>query len=144
MMNKRSLLKSVLLGALMVSGLAANAADCKEYTPPADEVVIHYNRPDGNYADWGIHLWRSPNVGLTNWFVPLMPKGCDAFGVYFTQPLAKFGSSGKVNYIIHKGDVKEQGAKDMSFDSAKGKEVWINSGDPKIYFSKDEAVAAKK
>jgi antibiotic biosynthesis monooxygenase (ABM) superfamily enzyme len=44
-----------------------------------------------------------------------------------------------VNYIIHKGDSKEQGGKDMKFSGKENKEIWVNSGDRKIYFTLEEA-----
>lgn len=25
--------------------------------PPAEQAIVHYYRPAGDYADWGLHLW---------------------------------------------------------------------------------------
>jgi len=44
-----------------------------------------------------------------------------------------------VNYIVHKGDTKEQGGRDMKFDGKTLKEIWVNSGDRKIYASLEDA-----
>ena len=143
MLNKLNFIKTAMLVAFTVTSFSAVAADCKDVPLPAGQAGIHYNRPDGKYDDWGVHLWKSPNVGITNWFIPRMPTGCDSFGVYWHFPLSKFGETKVVNYIIHKGDTKEQGGTDMSFDANKGAEVWINAGSPAIYMSKDEAVKAQ-
>ncbi len=143
MLNKLNVIKAAAVAAFVLTSLSAAAADCKDVPVPDGQVGIHYYRPDGKYDDWGIHLWKSPNIGLTNWFIPRMPTGCDSFGVYWHFPLSKFGETKVVNYIIHKGDVKEQGGADMSFDANKGNEVWIDSGNKEIFRSKDEAVKAQ-
>jgi len=46
----------------------------------------------------------------------------------------------QVNYIIHKGDIKEQGGKDMAFDGNAHKAIWVVNNDRTIYFSKEEAL----
>lgn len=143
MLNKLNFIKTAIAVAFVVTSFSAVAADCKDVPLPAGQAGIHYNRPDGKYDDWGVHLWKSPNIGITNWFIPRMPTGCDSFGVYWHFPLSKFGETKVVNYIIHKGDTKEQGGTDMSFDANKGAEVWINAGSPAIYMSKDEAMKAQ-
>src|SRR5262249_37290852 len=108
---------------------------------PDGKVGINYNRCDNNYDGWGVHLWRSPSTPLPgiSWGRPLMPTGKTDFGVEWQADFAEFGKSGDVNYIIHKGDTKEQGGKDMQFDGKANKEIWVNSGDRKIYYSLEDA-----
>ena len=67
------------------------------------------------------------------------PTGKNDFGIYWHVELEDFPRLGKVNYIIHKGENKDQGGKDMQFDGNTTKEIWVNSGDRKIYTSLDEA-----
>jgi hypothetical protein len=141
--NAKMLTNAAVIAAVSLTSLTAAAADCKDVALADGQVAIHYNRPDGNYEDWGIHIWKSPNIGLTNWFIPKMPTGCDSFGMYWTLPLGKFGETKIVNYIIHKGDVKEQGGTDMNFDANKTKEIWVNAGSPVNHMSKDDAVKAQ-
>jgi hypothetical protein len=143
MLNKLNFIKIAMVVAFTASSFSAVADDCKDVPLPDGQAGIHYNRPDGNYGDWGVHLWKSPNIGITNWFIPRMPTGCDSFGVYWYVPLSKFGETKVVNYIIHKGDSKEQGGTDMSYDANKGAEIWVNSGSPAIFKSKEEAVKAQ-
>lgn len=142
MLNKRKLIKT-LLATLMLAALPA-AAD----NPPEGMVDIHYHRPDGKYENWGLHAWKrapgasdQPLEGVS-WFSPLTPTGKDEFGVYWRLAIKDFGSTGKVHYIIHKGDVKEQKGKDMSFDTKEIKDAYVVSGNPAIFKSKAEAQAA--
>lgn len=84
-------------------------------------VVLHYHRPDGQYAGWGLHVWGGA-ANPTEWNNPLPPTGTDAFGVYWKVPLAE-GAKG-LNYIVHKGDEKDQ-PDDQRLD---GFEAWKLSG----------------
>jgi hypothetical protein len=114
--------------------------------PPAGMVAINYNRCDNTYDSWGVHLWErgpgGPAVAGVTWASPMVPTGKTDFGVYWHAKLSDF-PGGKVNYIIHKGDNKDQGGKDMQFDGSATKEIWVNSGDRKIYTSLDEAKKAR-
>jgi len=145
MLSKRDVLKSVMVGlALLALPVMADGP----VTVPEGSVALHYHRPDGNYAGWGVHAWkRSPGssdqpLDGVSWFSPLTPDGKDDFGPYWIMKIADFGKTGIVHYIIHKGDSKDQGGKDMEFNSAAMKEVWVVSGDSKLYPTKDAALAA--
>lgn len=130
--------------ALLWCAATATAAAAQSSAPPEGHVAIHYNRCDGNYDGWGIHLWKDPGVALPGieWQKPMTPTGKDEFGVYWHTRLADY-VKGKVNYIIHKGDTKEQGGRDMSFDGNTVREIWVNSGDRKIYTSLEDARKAR-
>ena len=106
----------------------------------AQTATINYNRCDSNYEGWGAHLWKdggTPVPGV-DWQKPVPPSGKNDFGVYWTIKLDDF-VKGRVNYIIHKGDSKEQGGRDMAFDGNASKEIWVNSGDRNIYTALAEA-----
>jgi len=134
----------ILLSAL-ITGIVAAGSALAQSDPPEGKVAIHYNRCDNNYEGWGVHLWKDPGTPLpgVEWQKPMMPTGKTDFGVFWHTDLAEYGSKGKVNYIIHKGDSKDQGGQDMSFDGKANKEVWINNGDRKIYTSLDDARKAR-
>ena len=138
MSNLHFLHRALAAGAL---GLALLNSAMATSNPPAGTIAINYSRCDNNYDGWGVHLWKDPGTPLpgVEWQKPMMPSGKTDFGVYWHVKADEFGPKTKVNYIIHKGDTKEQGGKDMSFDGAASKEVWVNSGDRKIYTSLDEA-----
>ncbi len=134
-------LRSTLLKAIAIIALAITPVLAM---PPEGKIEINYHRCDGVYTKWGVHLWKSPNMPLPDieWPNPMMPTGTNDFGVYWHADLEEFntGSKSQVNYIIHKGDIKEQGAKDMAFDGRAHKAIWVVTGDRAIYFSKEEAL----
>jgi hypothetical protein len=140
-------LRSTFLKVLACVALAFAAfAPAKADPAPAANITFHYHRQDANYEKWGIHLWKSPNMPLdgVEWPNPMPPTGKDAYGVLWVRPADEFKTRTKmqVNYIIHKGDLKEQGGKDMVFNGLEHSEVWIYEGDARIYYSLDEVKAA--
>jgi hypothetical protein len=161
--NMKRRLLVTLLTAFALTGLAAGAgAQAPDVAKvPADSIAIHYHRPGDDYAQWGVHLWESFDkikdgkvvgpkdksdmpIGGISWGTPMMPTGKDGFGVYWFVKANEF-RNGKVNYIIHKGDSKDQCAKDMFwFIETQGREAFINSGDCNIYFKLEDAINARK
>jgi hypothetical protein len=150
---------SCALGALAPS--ASRAQDAPVAAVPDGQVAIHYFRADGEYANWGVHLWESfekvkegkvtgskeksdmPIMDIA-WTKPLPPTGKDGFGVYWFVKVNEF-RNGKINYIIHKGDTKEQCGKDIAwFVETQGKEVFVNNGDCNTYFNAADAIKARK
>ncbi|MCP3976215.1 MAG: pullulanase-type alpha-1,6-glucosidase, partial [bacterium] len=131
-----------------------NEGDATVYTTQADAqgyVTVRYHRDDGDYGTpspdfntfWGLHLWGDaidPSEG-TGWTSPKEPTGIDDYGAYWeiqldaTNPDA---SSQPVNFIIHRGDVKDPGP-DESFIPADIPTVWKQSGDVEIYPSRGAA-----
>lgn len=135
----RTPLKTLVAVALAAAACAPALATSN---PPEGSVAINYNRCDGNYQDWGAHLWQrgpgGPAIPGVTWASPMAPTGKNDFGVYWHVKLSEF-PDGKVNYIIHKGDNKDQGGRDMQFDGNTTKEIWVINGDRKIYTSLDDA-----
>jgi hypothetical protein len=155
-MNRLLTLCGVAAALLLPAPGDAAAADAG-----GDNVTIHYKRADSAYDGWGLHTWESfqkkeeagdefaakqmsdrPLKGVT-WFAPLKPSGKDDFGIFWTIPAKEF-ENGRVNYIIHKGDKKDQCNKDMFFMVKDSKDAWVVSGDCKVYMSKDDALKAPK
>ncbi len=153
--------------AMLASGLAAASlmvawdASAQELKLPEGKIAIHYHRPDGKYDGWGLHTWESfqlkeeaadewaekkqsdrPLKGVT-WFAPMKPSGQDAFGLYWVIDASEFGN-GRVNYIIHKGDKKEQSNQDKFFLIKDTREAWVISGDNAVYKTKEEALKSPK
>lgn len=127
---------------LAFAGLGLSAAQA---AVPEGKIGINYNRCDKAYDGWGAHLWKNPGIPIpgVEWANPMKPTGTNEFGVYWHVDFAEFGGSGNVNYIIHKGDSKEQGGRDMKFDGKTHKEIWVLDGDRKIYYSADDAAKAR-
>jgi pullulanase-type alpha-1,6-glucosidase len=87
--------------------------------------VLHYRRPAGDYAGWGLHVWTGA-ASPTDWAAPLRPAGQDAYGAVFRVPLADGAKS--LNYILHKGDEKDLPS-DQSLElPTTGNEVWLQAG----------------
>ena len=108
--------------------------------------TIRYHRDDGDYGTpspdfntfWGLHLWGDaidPAEG-TDWTAPKEPDGIDDYGAYWTIEIVDSGQP--VNFIIHRGDVKDPGP-DESFVPADIPTVWKQSGDTEIYPSRGAA-----
>jgi glycosidase len=107
--------------------------------PAPAYAVIHYNRPNGDYEGWGLHLWGDaidPSEA-TEWTAPKQPNGEDAYGVFWFIKLAD--GSQPLNFIVHKGDEKDT-PNDRSFIPEESPEVWLKQGDAQIHTS---AVAAR-
>ena len=109
--------------------------------PPASWTVIHYNRPDGDYDGWGLHLWGD---GLdasekTEWNAPKQWNGEDAYGKFaFIKVLDR---AKPIGFIIHKGDDKDT-ADDRFFTPADTPEIWAKQGDGQNYTSPVAAVGS--
>ena len=142
MASRRNFLLTALL--LLAGAPFASAQAAPQPAPPAGKIEINYHRCDGKYDRWGVHLWKSPNMPLPDieWPNPMMPTGKNDFGVYWQVDEQEFSTGAKmqVNYIIHKGDIKELGAKDMAFDGLQHKAIGVINGDRTIYFSREEAL----
>ncbi|MGW6538361.1 pullulanase-type alpha-1,6-glucosidase [Streptomyces sp. NPDC055051] len=92
------------------------------------KAVLHYQREDGNYDGWGLHLWTGA-AQPTDWSKPLLPTRVDAYGAVYEVPLAEGATT--LSYILHKGDQKDLPT-DQSLDlAATGHEVWLLAGQPK-------------
>ncbi|MCL4858898.1 MAG: hypothetical protein KJZ93_05800, partial [Caldilineaceae bacterium] len=95
-------------------------------------VTIHYQRPDGVYDGWGLHLWGEglgDGVG-TDWDSPRPFDGIDDFGAFWNVPIQDVNPP--VNFIIHRGDEKDPGP-DQSMNPSEGSDAWVKSGDETVY-----------
>lgn len=109
--------------------------------PPQDttKAVLHYQRSDGAYEGWGLHVWTGA-ANPTDWSRPLLPVRTDSYGAVYEVPLAPGASS--LSYILHKGDEKDLPA-DQSLDlKATGHEVWMLAGKEKYLLPQPAGSAA--
>ncbi|GAA4086951.1 pullulanase-type alpha-1,6-glucosidase [Streptomyces shaanxiensis] len=103
------------------------------------KAVIHYQRADGAYDGWGLHVWTGA-ANPTEWSNPLKPVKTDTYGAVFEVPLTDGATS--LSYILHKGDEKDLPA-DQSLDlTANGHEVWLLSGQEKYLLPQPAGSAA--
>ena len=110
--------------------------------PPIATAVVHYRRPAGDFAGWGLHLWGDairPDVlaGIA-WDNPLDPVGVEGGWARYEIPLRD--DTQRVNFIMHlpNGDTvpttREPGG-DRSFVPIDHPEIWLVQGDPTVYTS---------
>ncbi len=104
--------------------------------PLVTTAIIHYKRPAGDYAEWGLHLFGDAVRTPTEWTAPFGPAAIDADGARFEVPLKD--DTKPLSFIVHlpgRDDVptgREPGG-DRSFIPATSPEVWLKQGDPTIY-----------
>ena len=86
-----------------------------------DEVVIHYRRPGGDYAGWGLHAWEgTPKKPV--WERPIHPGGYDAFGAVFRVPVRPDAAG--LRFVLHHGETKDL-PDDQRLDLTVAREVWL-------------------
>jgi hypothetical protein len=114
--------------------------------PPPDPSVrtatIHYNRPDGNYAAWGLHFWGTgiaPTEALPTWANPAEFEGTDGYGAVFTIDIAD--PLLQVGFIVH-GQPPNENTKDTDpdrfFTPAETPHIWLRQGDTTVYDTQPE------
>ena len=110
-------------------------------TAPVTTVRIHYNRPGGGYADWGLHLFGDalpPSERNQAWADPKEFEGTDAWGVYHDVPI--FDDAAQLGFIVH-GQPPNENTKDPDnapdrFITPSGSpEIWLKQGDLTVYRS---------
>ncbi|CRK57908.1 Neopullulanase / Maltodextrin glucosidase [Alloactinosynnema sp. L-07] len=93
-----------------------------------DWLVVHYNRPAGDYAGWGLHVWGDVETP-TEWSTPLPFAGETGYGRFAWVKL-KPGAT-QVGFITHKGDEKDGG--DRFAAPAATPQVWLKQGQDTQY-----------
>lgn len=111
--------------------------------------IIHYLRTDGDYGDhttgdfndfWGLHLWGEAIDAseVTDWPNPKPFLGEDDYGRFAWIKLAD--ASQDVNFIVHRGDVKDGTDADRKFNpGTDGAEIWLQQDDGEFYTSRAAA-----
>ncbi|MGW1326448.1 pullulanase-type alpha-1,6-glucosidase [Streptomyces antibioticus] len=121
-------------------------------TPPAEEVptassrdyaVVHYQRTDGDYDDWGLYAWGDIADGeATNWPDSHPFTGRDAYGAFAYVKLKPGASS--VGFLV----IDKQGNKDVSadrtIDVTRTGEVWIEQGEADVRTERPDYPAQDK
>jgi pullulanase len=124
-MTARVLSRPLLwLSVLCFSLLGASYAQL-----PDDTARIHYNRPDGDYEGWTLHVWEDTSE-LVTWEAGLAPTGESDFGLYWDVGLIEGAQT--LGFIVHRGDDKDPGP-DQFLNLTESREAWILSGDPTVY-----------
>lgn len=103
----------------------------------AKELIVHYMPADGNIDGWGLHLWNASSDSAiekgTEWTKPVyFESTIGADGYYVAKvPIINIGNG--LNFIVHKGDIKNS-PDDLEFPRNKFQaEFWILAGKSTIY-----------
>jgi len=112
-------------------------------TAAENQLVIFYNRPDGNYEGWILHLWNNDSCdayadfdsnGGTDWNTGQSQTGIDPhYGAYWLLDL-KAAHSDCANFIVHNGGDKDIGG-DLQADLTGERMLWTLSGLADLYTS---------
>ncbi len=103
------------------------------YTPAPTEAVIYYKRADGQYDNWGLHLWSGDVTQETSWGFAFPLTGIsEKYGAYYVVPLQD-ADWDSFNFIVHKGNSKDLGGLDHTFDRAAfGVDVFTTEGSSEL------------
>ncbi len=118
------------LATLLTFALAVSAA--AQSALPEGTARIHYQRPDAQYAPWGLHVWEDSAAKDVTWDKPLKVSGKDDYGVYWDVPLKP--SPVKLGLIVHSGD-KKDADKDLFMNLSLGHELWLKSGSTNVAYT---------
>ncbi|PHF01637.1 type I pullulanase [Bacillus wiedmannii] len=134
-MIKRLINKSVLILTIivMLSSVFSFQSVKAVSNSKTTEVIIHYKEQSGNTKDWNLWLWGENANGKSYEFT-----GEDEFGKY-----AKINIDddyNRVGFIIRTNEWEKDGGDRWIENIKDGRaEVWILSGDDKVYNSKPSA-----
>jgi pullulanase len=110
----------------------------------ANQIALFYQREDGNYDDWGLHLWNGENCGnyasptadsvhFNNWPNPYPADGVHPqYGAYYVLTIEPGAAC--YNFILHKGDERALGNENSQFIPAQGTEAFTFHGYPEIWY----------
>ena len=102
--------------------------------------VVHYQRSDDAYGDWGLHVWGEGLAGgeATDWGAPKAFLGEDSFGRFAWVKL--LDASKDVGVIVHQAETKDGTEQDRFFNPlTSGPEIWLREDDPTVYTSQAAA-----
>ncbi|WDE09364.1 pullulanase-type alpha-1,6-glucosidase [Thalassomonas haliotis] len=112
-----------------------------------DQIAIFYQRQDGNYDGWGLHLWNGEGCGnyaaptvnsphFSQWSSPYPVDGVHPqYGGYYILNVEPGADC--YNFIIHQGNNKALGANNSRFEPVKamqGQQAFTFHGYPEIWY----------
>ncbi|HCT80109.1 MAG TPA: DUF3372 domain-containing protein, partial [Micromonosporaceae bacterium] len=111
---------------------AATKRGTEVATPPQaaqrEYVLVHYQRPDGNYANWRLYTWGDidPSQNLP-WPQGQPFAGRDAYGA-FAWVKVKPGAT-NVGYLVIDADGNKDVPTDRFIDPSQTYEIWLKQGE---------------
>ncbi|MFI2712417.1 pullulanase-type alpha-1,6-glucosidase [Micromonospora sp. NPDC018662] len=103
-----------------------------------DWAIVHYQRPAGGYADWGLYAWGDIDPAYaTEWPKGQPFAGEDAYGRFAWVKLKPGAKS--VGFLVVDSDGNKDVANDRTIDVTQTGEVWVKQGDPTLYPTRQAA-----
>ncbi|MEV0429158.1 pullulanase-type alpha-1,6-glucosidase [Micromonospora sp. NPDC050495] len=103
-----------------------------------DWAVVHYQRPAGGYADWGLYSWGDIDPAYqTDWPKGQPFAGEDSYGRFAWVKLKPGATS--VGFLVVDSDGTKDVADDRTIDVTQTGEVWVKQGDPTLYPTRQAA-----
>lgn len=104
------------------------------------QTLVHYQRDDATYDDWGLHLWQSWG-DMTTWPNRHMLDSIDDFGAVYSITVSEYPSltlDAELNFIIHDG----MGTQDptRTYTPTVNYQVWVRDGRPELYTQEGAAI----
>ncbi|MBU4638952.1 type I pullulanase [Bacillus toyonensis] len=130
--TKRLINKSVLLLTIivMLSSVFSFQNVKAVSNSKTTEIIVHYKEQSGNTKDWNLWMWGENANGKSYEF-----SGEDEFGKYAKIKID--GDYNRVGFIIRTNEWEKDGGDRWIENIKDGRaEVWILSGDEKVYNSK--------
>ncbi|SMF12893.1 pullulanase-type alpha-1,6-glucosidase [Pseudobacteriovorax antillogorgiicola] len=118
--------------------------------PSKNQMVVFYNDPDGDYTDWGLHLWdQNTGTNWTNWQEPFTQNStAPELGLQFTldlppndgysaAPPAYEAFPTKMGLVVHRGAEKSTENDLVVYPQLQGRLYFIKKGQPVVACSPD-------
>jgi pullulanase-type alpha-1,6-glucosidase len=103
-----------------------------------DWAVVHYQRPAGGYADWGLYAWGDIDPAYaTEWPKGQPFAGEDSYGRFAWVKLKPGAKS--VGFLVVDANGNKDVGQDRTIDVTQTGEVWVKQGDPAVYPTRQAA-----
>ena len=111
----------------------------------SNQIAIFYNREDGQYDDWGLHLWNGEGCGnyaapttesvhFENWPDPYPADGIHSeYGAYFILTVEPDAAC--YNFIVHRGSEKALGDANSRFEPEHGNQAFSFHSYPELWYT---------
>ncbi|HET8642544.1 MAG TPA: pullulanase-associated domain-containing protein [Pseudonocardiaceae bacterium] len=103
-----------------------------------ERLTVHYHRPDGGYAGWQLHVWGDVHPSARfKW-----PRGVpfDANGGFGATARVRLRAGARqVGFVVVRDGIKDV-ANDRLVTVTETDEVWLRSGDPRVFASAADAL----
>ncbi|MCX2824540.1 type I pullulanase [Bacillus pseudomycoides] len=127
LINKTFLLLTVI--AMLLSSFSFQSVQAESNTKTT-EIIVHYKGKSGNIKDWNLWMWAENTNGQSYEFT-----GEDEFGKYAKVKID--GDYNRVGFIVRTKEWEKDGGDRWIENIKDGRaEVWVLSGDDKVYDSK--------